>query len=94
MAAIDIYEDEPNGFGAPALNGEEVTPHDTNELTFVSRALWVGGAGTLEVVMVGDGAAGGQQLTIAGIPAGTLLPLAVKQVKATGTTATLIVALR
>ena len=94
MAAIDVYASEPDGFGAPALNGEEVSPDDGTDLTFVSRAIWVGGAGNLEVVMVGDKGAAGATLSITGIPAGTLLPLAVTRIKATGTTATAIVALR
>ena len=94
MAAIDPYSGENAGYGAPALNGEEVTPADGSDLTYATRAIWVGGAGDLEVVMKGDKAAAGATLSITGIPAGTLLPLSVVRIKATGTTATAIVALR
>lgn len=66
-------------------HGEAVTPHDTNQLASVSRQLWVGGAGNITVLMHDD-----STVLISGIPAGTLLPIRVKRVNATGTTATLI----
>lgn len=72
----------------PATGGEAVTPSDATELTYISRALWVGGAGAVAVLMET-----GEVLTLSGVPAGTLLPLRVKRVNATNTTATLIVAL-
>lgn len=81
-----------NGFAAedvsPADGAEAVTPHDTNEMTYISRALWIGGAGTMTVVTQA-----GETILFSGIPAGTIIPIRVKIVKATGTTATLIVAL-
>lgn len=65
-----------------------LTPHDTNPVTVPHRALWVGGAGAITVIT-----AGGDTVLLSGIPAGTLLPIQVKTLKATGTTATLIAAL-
>ncbi len=91
--APNPFDGAPRSWDAPALNGAEVTPADGSDLSFVSRALYVGGAGDLEVVMAGDHSSDGATLTIVGVPAGTLLPLAVSRVKATGTTATSIVAL-
>ena len=72
----------------PATGGEAVTPSDAAELTWISRAIWVGGAGNLCVVTVD-----GDTLTFSGVPAGTLLPIRAKQVRATNTTATLILSL-
>lgn len=69
--------------------GVAVTPSDTVNLGQIARALWIGGAGTVTVVMSGDGAA----VLLSGIPAGTLLPIRAQRVNATGTTATLITAL-
>ncbi len=54
----------------------------------VTRALWVGGAGDLNVTMISGDAA-----LFSGVPAGTILPIQVKQVLATNTTATLILGL-
>jgi hypothetical protein len=53
------------------------------------RALYVGGAGSVAITAMGDTAA----VTLVGVPAGTLLPIACKFVMATNTTATSLVAL-
>lgn len=65
-----------------------VTPHDTNTIR-PTVALYVGGAGNVAVVFTNDEAA-----TFTGVTVGTVLPIEVKQVKATNTTATAILALR
>lgn len=67
-----------------------VTPSDSTTL-LRGQGLWVGGAGNIAVVMAGDGRTA---VTFTGVPAGVFLPIAVVQVKATGTTATNIVILR
>lgn len=74
--------------GAPAREAVSVSPSDTVDLEYVTRALWVGGAGDVKVSMIDGG-----EVTLAGIPAGTLLPIRVKRVWSTGTTGTSIVAL-
>ena len=65
-----------------------VTPHDSNDLTETTRALWVGGAGNISVIMEG-----GETVTFVGVAAGTLLPVRVTRVRSTSTTATDILAL-
>lgn len=87
MPAID------NGPGLPPYrNAAAVTPHDTNELTNVARALYIGttlgAAGTIKVTTVN-----GQAVTFVGNLAGTTLDVAAKIVWSTGTTSTNIVAL-
>jgi hypothetical protein len=67
-------------------NATAVTTSDSTDVKF--RALWVGGAGNLSVVM-----AGGQTVTFNSVPAGTLMYLSVTRVRATSTTATNIVGL-
>jgi hypothetical protein len=69
------YDIEP-GFGAFA-----VTPADSVDLERVTRALHVGESGTLKVVM-----ASGETVTLTG--AQGILPIRVRQVFSTGTTAT------
>jgi hypothetical protein len=64
----------------------EVTPSDTESLTFVSKRLFVGGAGNVTLVT-----AGGQTVEYAAVPAGAYLNVRATQVMATGTTATNIV---
>lgn len=72
----------------PFIAGAAITPSDATVLT-ETKALWVGGAGAITITM-----SDGNNVLLSGIPAGTLLPIAVTKVLSTGTTATLIVALR
>lgn len=71
----------------PAALASAVTPHDTNTLAYYTRALYIGGAGNVAVVM------NGVTIVFSGLPAGTILPIRTDVVKATSTTATNIVAL-
>lgn len=71
----------------PFLNAKVVTPNDTTDLTIPARSLYIGGAGDV-VVITGAGDA-----TFKAAPAGFILEVAPIRVKATGTTATDIVAL-
>ena len=76
------------GLNVPYTNDAAVTPSDTVDLPFVSRAILPGTAGALKVQL--QGAAGPVVLTVA---AGVVLPVRATRVYATGTTATGIVAL-
>ena len=73
----------------PALSLRAVTPHDTNELAYLPKALYIGGAGNIALIALEDGAA----VTLVGVQAGAIIPVRAKVVKATGTTATNIVAM-
>lgn len=84
MAIVDAS----SGTESPATRGYAITPGDGTDLSFATRAVWVGGAGDLTVTLLG-----GDTVTLSAIPAGTLIPIRAKQVAATGTTATLIVGL-
>lgn len=67
---------------------EAVTPSDTVAFTKgLCRAIYVGGAGNVTVVM--DGVA----TLFTAVPVGTILPVQATRVDATGTTATALVAL-
>ena len=74
---------------APFNLWPSVTPSDTVDLPGgVTHALWVGGAGDVAAVQQ-NGTVG----VLAGVPAGSWLPLGVRRINATGTTATNIRAL-
>lgn len=70
------------------LGAANVTPHDTNELATWSRKLYVGGTGNITLIT-----AEGQTVLYSAIPVGTQIDISAKIIKATGTTATLIVAM-
>jgi hypothetical protein len=73
----------------PASTAFAVTPHDSNELGTLSRALYVGTGGALVLRCI-DSAA---DVTFKNLAAGQILPVRAQYVRATGTTAADIVAL-
>jgi hypothetical protein len=73
---------------APARKIGAVTPNDSTDLADTPKALWVSAAGTLNVVALNDAANTGTALGT--LPVGTLVPIRVRRVRATGTTATVI----
>jgi hypothetical protein len=90
MAAIFNTAHDANARD-PAYQAAAVTPSNTVDLTYVSTALWIGGAGNIAVVMAGGPTA--SPVTFIGVPVGTYLPIRVSRVMSTNTTATNIVAL-
>lgn len=82
-----------SGFGdnveSPARRAVAVSPDDDAPLTFVTKALYVGGAGDVTVRPL-EGVA---DCIFSAVPAGSILPVRVSHVRAEGTTATAIVAL-
>jgi hypothetical protein len=86
-AAARPYQDKSSVM-APATRAVPVTPNDGTDLTYNAKALWVGGAGNINLDTIG-----GDTILISGIPAGTVLPIQARRVRSTNTTATLIVAL-
>jgi hypothetical protein len=85
---MDSFKEFPTTPVSPARDAAAVTPNDATPLAQVSRALYIGQAGDLAVTM-----AGGQAVTFQALPGGTLLPVRVEAVLATGTTASAILAL-
>lgn len=72
----------------PAVLAAAVTPSDTADLVVKPRALYIGGAGDLNVDMTN-----GDTVLFKAAAAGAILPISVRRVRATSTTATNIVAL-
>ena len=74
---------------SPAEKAVAVTTSDTLPLAIPARALYVGVAGNVAVIPIGQTTS----ITFVGVQAGTILPISARLVLATGTTATNIVAL-
>ncbi len=88
MAAIDKYAANSADLVVPITGAFSVTPHDSNELTHVTRAICVAAAGDVAVVMHD-----GSTITLPALQAGVFYPIRVRTIKATGTTATGIIGL-
>jgi hypothetical protein len=86
----DTFDTHAHGLESPASRAALITPSDSTDLAFATRAIMVGGSGTLRVRTVG----GDDVVLPAGaINAGTIIPLRVVRVFSTSTTATNLVAL-
>lgn len=72
----------------PATSAAAVTPSDGVDLTSIPRALYVGVSGDITVDMEETGST----ILFKAVPVG-ILPIRVKRIRATGTTATNILAL-
>lgn len=82
----DRYDGHATSLDGPAGHAFTIVPDDLSELPEVTRALYVGIGGALAVVMQT-----GAEIVLEGVVAGTVLPLRVRQVKTSGTTAGAIV---
>lgn len=69
--------------GGPFREAHPVTPSDSEDLPFISNALWVGKGGRLSVIM----ADGQSPVQFQKVPDGTMLHVRVRRVMATGTDA-------
>ena len=85
---MDNFSEFPTTLTAPARDGQAGTPSDSVDLSTLPRAVYVGQAGALALLL-----AGGQSVVLQNVPAGTLLPVRPQRVLATGTTASGVVAL-
>ena len=86
--ATDNFAGQIHDPTMPGLRAVAVTKSDTTLIDPVPRALWVGGAGNLVIDTLG----GDTDVTLAGVVAGTLIPIRATRVKA-ATTATSVVAI-
>lgn len=84
----DRFQYSTPSLSGPAAHAFAVTPNDGVDLSETTRALYVGTAGSIAAVM-----ASGASVTFGSIASGTVLPVRVTRVLATGTTASAILGL-
>lgn len=90
MSAIDTFSAKDRTGGdadLPPGRGFAITPSDDDELPYVTRAIYVGGTGDINVRLLDR-----TSLTFKSAPIGTLL-IRCRQVMDTGTTATDLIGL-
>lgn len=85
---MDTFSKHSRSLTSPPEEAAAVVPDDMTDLARVTRAVYVGNGGDLRVRMLRGGV-----VTFAGVPDGSLIPMRVSQIYATGTTASDIVGL-
>lgn len=82
MTAFDQFDNTKVSIIQSAVGSFLITPHDTNELAYVTRAISFATAGALAVVMEN-----GDDVIIpsGALAAGVMHPLRIKKIKLTGT---------
>ena len=89
--AADAFANQAPQLNSPAGHAVPITPADGADLATNCRYVYVGGAGNLIVYMALE--PGTSARTFTGVPVGTVLPIRVRRVLATGTTATALMCL-
>lgn len=84
----DRFANHAASLDSPAASGFAITPSDGADLAEVTRAVYVGTAGNLAVTTLT-----GEDLLFVGVPGGTFMPVRLRRIKATGTTASAMVGL-
>ena len=80
---IDMFKTHARSLTSPPEDAASITPGEAgSKLSHVTRALYVGVAGDLALLMQG-----GATVILRGVPSGSFLPLRVRQVLAAGTSA-------
>jgi hypothetical protein len=87
MAAVDLYSNFETALDSCYPNAAAVTPSDSTDLGYVTRALYVGGTGDIVATVAGS------DVTFKSVPTGTVLAVRTSRVKSTGTTAPNLIAL-
>ncbi len=85
----DDFKMHQAGLTAPASAGQTLVADDNAPLEYVTRALYVGTGGNLRVTLLS-----GDVVTLNAVAAGTIYPLRITHLHATGTSAADIVGLR
>jgi hypothetical protein len=86
MPATDTFINTQGGLQSPCRSSFVITPSDTSELPFVTRAIYVGSAGNITARLAGDTAS----VAFNGLASGSILPIRTRQIFATGTTAGIV----
>jgi hypothetical protein len=79
---MDTFKNHTRSLTSPPEHAVAILPQDGTDLPVVTRALYVGTGGDVAVRMLD-----GSVVTLSNVPSGTLLPLRIDRVLATGTSA-------
>ena len=85
----DDFSRHGSSLTSPPTAAEAIVPDNEADLAYATRALYVGEGGDVAVQLMS-----GDTITLANAQSGTVYPMRVRRVLATGTTADLLVGLR
>jgi len=86
VPATNNFSQTDPGVQAPAISAFAITPHDTNELSVVTRAIYVGTAGNVVAKLANDSAT----VTFANVAAGSILPIRARLVTTASTASNML----
>lgn len=89
MPPTDPHQGANVELDSPGIRDFDITPSDEDDLAEYTRAIYVGSGGDVNLVLQGNRGAAARLYT--NVPDGTLLPLRVRRVMSTSTTASEIV---
>ncbi|MFK5980274.1 MAG: hypothetical protein QM488_15435 [Rhizobiaceae bacterium] len=78
----DRFETRSADINGSAVDGFAITPDDASELDEITRAIFIGTAGDVAIVLASN-----TELLFRNVGSGTILPIRARFVKATGTSA-------
>lgn len=88
MAATDDFASFKGGLESPIRRGFDISPHDTNEVSHITRAIHIGVGGDVKVTTVD-----GDTFVLKNCVSGDRYPVMARIIWSTGTTATNLVGL-
>ncbi len=87
--SFDPFESSSNSLIAPAQHAFAITPSDTQTLSGATKALFVGTGGDIALEAIGSDS----EVLFRNVASGSVLPIRIRVVRATGTTASDLVGL-
>ena len=88
MTAVDLFKKNKKTYDSSSSILFTITPHDINELTYITRAIYVGVPGNVAVQDIN-----GNDVTFSNAPSGLQIPIRLRKIYATGTTAGALIGL-
>lgn len=86
--AHNIFEQMLSALDSPASHAFAITPSNSTNFTVPARAFYVGVGGDVAIVTIHD-----EVVTLSNVVAGSIVPVRVKRINSTNTTASLLVGL-
>ena len=87
MALFDKWAEADSNIVGPGRNFAAITPHNSTDLSFATRGIYVGVAGDVVAVDFENNA-----VTFKNAAAGSIIPIRARRINSTNTTATNLVA--